>query len=382
VGLEGLTRQLGRLRRVPPIVVDAGIALIFVVLVAAEAVRQPMPGGRTAVFVVLTLVMAVCLAVRRRWPLAAYAIGTAALVAESFLHVATEFTPLATLVGAYSVGLYATRARARWGLLIVVAGVVGFFAGTPGLRQTNPVRLAYVLLIWLGGWGFGYARARRGEDQERVRQALEREVVAEERVRMSRELHDVVGHTVNLLVVQAGAARMVLDQDPAQARDLLKGMEETGRETLADLDRVLATLRDDTKPGDDRRDTANRAPGLAQLTDLVGRFHDSGVDARLSIDPGLRLPRDLDLAAYRIVQEALTNTLKHAAPCSATVAVERVNGSMIIEVSDTGPGVRRADPHGRGLVGIAERVSMCGGVLEHGNGRDGGFRLRAVLPLP
>jgi signal transduction histidine kinase len=367
---------------VPPQVVDAGIALIFVVLVAAEAVRQPVPGGRTALFVVLTLVMAVCLALRRRWPLAAYAIATAALVVESFLHVATEFTPLATLVGAYSVGLYATRARARWGLLIVVAGVVGFFAGTPGLRQTNPVQLAYVLLIWLGGWGLGYATARRREDQERVRRALEREVVAEERVRMSRELHDVVGHTVNLLVVQAGAARMVLDQDPVQARDLLKGMEETGRETLADLDRVLATLRDDTKGGDDRGDTSNRTPGLAQLPDLVGRFHDSGIDARLSIDPGLRLPRDLDLAAYRIVQEALTNTLKHAAPCSATVEVERRNGSMIIQVSDTGPGVRRADPRGRGLVGIAERVSMCGGVLEHGNGQDGGFRLRAVLPLP
>jgi len=363
-------------------VVDAGISVIFVLLVAAEAVRQPVPGGRTAVFAVLTLVMAVCLAVRRRWPLAAYAIATAALVVESFLHVATEFTPLATLVGAYSVGLYATRARARWGLVIVVAGVVGFFAATPGLQRTNPVQLAYVLLIWLGGWGFGYATARRREDQERVRRALEREVIAEERVRMSRELHDVVGHTVNLLVVQAGAARMVLDQDPVQARDLLKGMEDTGRETLTDLDRVLATLRDDTARGEDRADTANGAPGLAQLPDLVGRFHDSGVDARLSIEPGLRLPRNLDLAAYRIVQEALTNTLKHAAPCSATVAVERRNGSMIIQVSDTGPGVRRADRHGRGLVGIAERVSMCGGVLEHGNGQDGGFRLRAVLPLP
>ena len=382
MGLEGLTRQLGRLRRVPPMVVDAGIALIFVVLVAAEAVSQPLPGGTTALFAVLTLVMAVCLALRRRWPLAAYAIGTAALVVESFLHVATEFTPLATLVGAYSVGLYATRARARWGPVIVVAGVVGFFAGTTEVQRTDPVQLAYVLLIWLGGWRFGYATARRREDQERVRRALEREVVAEERVRMSRELHDVVGHTVNLLVVQAGAARMVLDQDPVQARDLLKGMEDTGRETLADLDRVLATLRDDTKRGDDRGDTANRTPGLAQLPDLVGRFHDSGIDARLSIDPGLRLPRDLDLAAYRIVQEALTNTLKHAAPCSATVAVERRDGSVIIQVSDTGPGVRRADPHGRGLVGIAERVSMCGGVLEHGNGRDGGFRLRAVLPLP
>jgi len=382
VGVEGLTRSLRRLRRVPPLAVDAGIALIFVVLVTAVAVRQPVPGGRTVLFAVLTLVMAVCLTLRRRWPLATYAIATAALVAESFLHVATEFTPLATLVGAYSVGLYATRARARWGVLIVVAGVVGYFAGTPGLQRTNPVQLAYVLLIWLGGWGFGYATARRREDQERVRRALEREVIAEERVRMSRELHDVVGHTVNLLVVQAGAARMVLDQDPVQARDLLKGMEDTGRETLTDLDRVLATLRDDTKRGDDRGDTANKTPGLAQLPDLVGRFHDSGIDARLSIDPGLRLPRDLDLAAYRIVQEALTNTLKHAAPCSATVAVERRNGSMIIEVSDTGPGVRRADRHGRGLVGIAERVSMCGGVLEHGNGQDGGFRLRAVLPLP
>src|SRR5829696_5974957 len=131
-------------------VVDAGIAMIFVVLVAAEAVRQPVPGGRTAVFAVLTLVMAVCLTLRRRWPLATYAIATAALVVESFLHVATEFTPLATLVGAYSVGVYASRARARWGLVIVFSGVVGYFAGTPGLQRTDPVQLAYVLLIWLG----------------------------------------------------------------------------------------------------------------------------------------------------------------------------------------------------------------------------------------
>ena len=106
--------------------------------------------------------------------MAALAIGTAALVVESFLHVATVFTPLATLVGAYSVGLYATRARARWGLLIIVAGVVGYFVGTPGLRRTDPVQLTYVLLVWLGGWAFGYATARRREDQDRARRALER----------------------------------------------------------------------------------------------------------------------------------------------------------------------------------------------------------------
>ena len=382
MGFDGMTRPLGRFRRVPPLVVDAGIAAIFVIMVAAEAVRQPLAGGETALLAVLTLVMAVGLVLRRRLPLTGLAIATAALTVESFLHVATVFTPLATLVGAYSVGLYATRTRARWGLLIIVAGVVGYFVGTPGLRRTDPVQLAYVLLVWLGGWAFGYARARRAEDQERVRRALEREVIAEERVRMSRELHDVVGHTVNLLVIQAGAARMTLEQDPAQARELLKSMEDTGRSTLADLDRVLATLRSDSTNANEGPDTITSAPGLAQLPELVGRFHDSGVDTRLSVDPGLRLPRDLDLAAYRIVQEALTNTLKHAAPCTATVAVQRENGSMIIDVSDTGPGVGQTDPRGRGLVGIAERVSMCGGVLEHGNGEHGGFHLRAVLPLP
>ena len=382
MGIDRLTRLLGRLRRLPPLVVDAGLGTFFVVAVAAEVVRQPVAGGRTALLAVLTLVLAVSLALRRRTPLAALAIGIAALVVESFLHIATLFSPLATLVGAYSVGMYATRARARWGLVIIVAGVVGYFVGTPGLRRTDPVQITYILLVWLAGWAIGYATARRREDQDRARRALEQQLIAEERVRMSRELHDVVGHTVNLLVVQAGAARMTLDQDPAQARELLKGMEDTGRETLADLDRVLANLRADSKHADERPDTIIPTPGLGQLPDLVGRFHDSGVDVRLSVDQGLRLPRDLDLAVYRIVQEALTNTLKHAAPCSATVAVERVNGSMSIEVSDTGPGVRQTNPRGRGLVGIAERVSMCGGVLEHGDSDHGGFHLRAILPLP
>ncbi|HTF40698.1 MAG TPA: histidine kinase dimerization/phosphoacceptor domain-containing protein, partial [Propionibacteriaceae bacterium] len=285
MGFDWLTRPLSRFRRLPPMVVDGGLAASFVVLVAAEVVGQPVPGGKTGLLAVLTVILAASLVLRRKWPLATLVIGTAALVVESFLHIATVFTPLATLVGAYSVGLYATRTRARWGLLIIVAGILGFFVGTPGLRRTDPVQLAYVLLVWIGGWAFGYARARRGEDQERVRRALEREVIAEERVRMSRELHDVVGHTVNLLVVQAGAARMTLEQDPAQARQLLKSMEDTGRETLADLDRVLATLRGDPQHADERPGTVIPAPGLAQLPELVRRFQDSGVETLLSVDP-------------------------------------------------------------------------------------------------
>ena len=380
VPVGGLARPLGRLLRIQPLTVDLGLAVVFVLLVAFEAARAPGSGGALATLAVLTLVLAACVALRRRFPLEALLLGTAALVAEAFLGVATTLSPLATLVGAYSVGQYATPARARWGPLIVVAGVVGVFAGIQGLSHTDPADLLSVLLVWLLAWGLGFSAARRREEQERTRQALESQVIAEERVRVSRELHDVVGHTVNLLVVQAGAARLTLDQDPAMARSLLEGMERIGRSTLADLDRVLGGLR--SEPTDPRDVPAPPAPGLASLPELVARFSDSGVDVRLTLDPALRLPRDLELSTYRIVQEALTNTLKHAAPCSAAVVVERVNGSVVVEVSDNGPGVRETDGRGRGLVGIAERVSMGGGVLEHGNSDTGGFRLRAELPMP
>ena len=360
------------------------MSLVFIVLEAAALSRHPPAGGRTmlAAAAGLTLVLAACLAVRRRVPMTAYLVGTVALVTQSFLQVATMFSPLATLVGAYSMGLYAAPARARWGPLLVTVGVVGYFVGTPGLRQTDPAQLAYVLLVWLAGWALGYGTARRRQEQGQARRALQQQVIAEERIRMSRELHDLVGHTVNLLVVQAGAARLTLDRDPATARELLTGMERTGRETLADLDRVLAALRADPAEAGPGPSPVHGSPGLAHLPELIERFTDSGVQVQLRVDADLRLPRDLDLAAYRIVQEALTNTLKHATPCAATVAVRRHGGSVIIEVCDTGPGRRDSAAAGRGLLGITERVSLSGGTVEHGNGDHGGFRLRATLPLP
>lgn len=378
--VDGVARSRHRLPRLSPQTVDLGLGALFVLLVAVEAVRGRTAGASFGILAALTLVLAACLLVRRRFPLAALVVSTAALVAESFLQVMTVLSPLATLVTAYAVGQYATPARARWGPLVIVVAVVGVFAGTPGLRRTDPADLVSIVLVWLMVWGLGYSTARRREEQERARRALECQVVAEERVRVSRELHDVVGHTVNLLVVQAGAARLTLDRDPAKARSLLEGMERIGRSTLADLDRVLGNLRSERT--DLREAPAPPAPGLASLPELVARFSDSGVDVRLTLDPALRLPRDLELATYRIVQEALTNTLKHAAPCSATVVVERVNGSVVVEVSDDGPGSGPTDGRGRGLVGIAERVAMSGGVLEHGNADSGGFRLRAVLPVP
>ena len=379
--IRDLARRLAaRIRSLPTPAVDAGLAIIFLGAVVTERLRNPLPLGLLSVVAaILTLALAISLALRRRVPFTAFAIATAALCTGSLLHVPSVFSPLANQICVYSVGAYASRARARWAVPIIVAGVLVYFVGTPGLDQLD-AEMVEVLLVWLATWAVGYTVARRREEQDRARVATARQVVAEERVRISRELHDLMGHTVNLLVVQAGAARLMLDKDPAMTRELLSGMERTGRETLADLDQVLATLRPD--PAEPVEAGASSHPlGVAQLPELVDRFTDSGIDVRLSVEPTLQLPRNVDLSIYRIVQEGLTNTLKHAAPCSATVDVRREGPSVVVEVSDTGPGLRETKRPGRGLLGIAERVSMCGGVLEHGGGEGGGFRLRAALPL-
>lgn len=371
-----------RLRSVPLWLIDVGLATVFVLVVTVELLRQPLPSTQANLTAAaLTAIMAGCLALRRRAPVTVYVVAGTALLAESFLGVATEQSPLATFIGSYSVGKYASRRRAWWGPPITVVAVVAVFAAGPGLNAESPARVGSVVFTWLAAWTVGYSFARRAEEQERTRRAIERQVVAEERIRMSRELHDLVGHTVNLLVVQAGAARLTIDTDPAKTRELLRGMEETGRETLAELDGMLATLRADPALDDVAALVVHAAPGLAGLPELVERFHDSGVAAKLIVEPELDLPPEVDVTAYRIVQEALTNALKHAAPCAASVLVERVDGSLLVEVTDTGPGALGTDDHGRGLVGIAERVSPFGGKFEYGNGTDGGFRVRAVLPV-
>jgi signal transduction histidine kinase len=379
-------RMLGWFRGLPPALTDAALAGAFGTVVIIERLRDPLDGALMVAAIALTVALTASVWLRRRVPLTAFGLGAAALSSEALIHVATEVSPYATLIGAYSLGRYATPARARAGVPIIVACVLLYFVSAGRGVSFEPIG---VLVMWLAAWAVGSSTARQREERERARRAIQSQVVAEERTRMARELHDIIGHTVNLLVVQAGAARLMLDKDPAMTRQLLTSMEHTGRESLADLDRVLGTLRTQTAEDrdEDRADRADRmsvtpSPGLAQLPDLAKRLTESGVDVKLTIDDTIELPRDLDMSAYRIVQEALTNALKHAAPCTATVTCTRTDRDVVVEVADDGPGPSRQHRPGRGLLGIAERVSMCGGAFEHGEGIHGGFTVRAVLPLP
>jgi signal transduction histidine kinase len=384
-------------RQVPGWAADGALGAGFLAaMLLALAGQGTLSGARLPSAVVLSSVIAGGLALRRRAPLAAYLAGTSALVAQSLWVSPSPVAPYANLIGLYSLGLYATRGRAWCGLLVVPAAVFGYFSGARSPAPPRPA--AGVLLVWLLALAVGYGAARRREDHQAARQAMQRQAAAEERARLARELHDIVGHTVNVMVVQAGAGRLVLDRDPAKTREILTSLEHTGRQALTELDRMLGLLRRDGPPaagparaaagqpgpGVPADEADLTVPGIAELPRLARRMTGAGIRVTVRLGPPMpQVTRSVDLSAYRIVQEALTNTLKHGHARSASVTV-RLNerAALDIEVSDDGRGPPPGYLPGRGLLGITERVAAFGGTFEHGGGERGGFRLRAVLPAP
>jgi signal transduction histidine kinase len=217
------------------------------------------------------------------------------------------------------------------------------------------------------------ARVLERERDEKARVAAE-----EERARIARELHDVVAHSVGVIVVQAGAERMALAAEAERTRDVLQAIEATGREALAEMRRLLGMLRKD-----DAELTLAPQPSLRQVDALVRQMAEAGLPVELEIegDP-VPLPPGVDLSAYRIVQEALTNALKHAGAARARVAITYGRDEIGLEVSDDGGGpTLAAAPDGHGLVGMRERVALYGGELKSGRGSAGGFVVRARLPV-
>jgi signal transduction histidine kinase len=213
---------------------------------------------------------------------------------------------------------------------------------------------------------------------EQEQETRARAAVAEERARIARDLHDVVAHSMSVIVVQAGAERLALPEEATSTREVLQSIEETGRQALVEMRRLVEMLRKD-----DEELALAPQPSLAHLELLVEQVREAGLPVELSVEGEPRaLPPGVDLSAYRIVQEALTNALKHAGPARARVTIRYAANQLELEVGDDGAGTTGgADGGGHGLVGMRERVAVFGGVLEADRRLEGGYRLRATLPL-
>ncbi len=260
-----------------------------------------------------------------------------------------------------------------WGLGAMLV-LVPLDAATGGDAASVLIAAGGAVLAWT--WGELW-RTRRGRRRDAARRA-----VAGERARIARELHDVVAHNVSIIVVQAVAAEDVFDERPDVARKALQTIEATGRDALAELRRLLQTMRpDEPENGEDGHAPQ---PGLDHLDTLASTVQAAGLEVVVQREgAAVALPAGVDLSAYRIVQEALTNTLRHAHATRAEVTVRYAADAVAIEVTDDGGG-GAPDPEaggGHGLVGMRERAALVGGTIEIGAAPQGGFRIRAELPL-
>ncbi len=299
------------------------------------------------------------------------------------------FTASAFVAGfaaAYLLGNLPDPVQSRIGLAIVIAGVAIVVYNDP---SHDPGEFVFTPLLFAIGWLAGFAMRERGEraqaaelrasHAEREREAAARIAVAEERARIARELHDIVAHAVSVMVLQAGAVRHKLPDELQESREALEGVEHTGRSALAEMRRLLGAMRDADE------DVA-RVPqrGLGDLGALVEQVTRAGLPVQLRVDGRpYALPEALDVSAYRIVQEGLTNALKHARASQAEVTVRYGRDELDIEVRDDGDGdgATQANGHGHGLVGVRERVKIYGGEMTAGRASGGGFVLSTRLPV-
>jgi signal transduction histidine kinase len=283
-------------------------------------------------------------------------------------------------VAAYTVANREDRTRALYGLAAILVLGVAWTTFDPVIQA--PVQYAQSsawITPWIIAWLLGaYLRTRRLYKAGLVRERQERELtaVAEERNRIARELHDVVGHSVSLMTVQASAVRRLMRPDQEKERAALETVEAAGREAMTEMRRMVGVLRS----GDAAPNLAP-PPTLDQLGTLADSFRRAGLDVRLESDgEPVPLPPGLDLTAYRLVQEALTNTLRHAEASRVAVCVRYREDALLITVHDDGHGPNGSPP-GTGLLGMRERVAVYGGTLTAGAAAGGGFELRAELPL-
>jgi signal transduction histidine kinase len=365
--------------RIDPLRLDLVLAAVLAAASELEAWFGSTTGRERLVIAIAGPLMAATVAVRRRYPAAAGL--TAALVANI---VAIGWKPpntasfgIAWLCSIYALTVWTTTRLFAIGaaVLALPALLAVAITGEPkGGGSFTVITLVVMLLVRrvVGD------RERRAQIAERERDLVAREAVVEERARIARELHDVIAHHVSMIVLQAGAERRVLDSANDSTREVLETVERTGRSALTEMRRLLGMLRAETS------EPLAPQPRLSDVPMLVTQLREAGLPVDLSVKGERReLPVGIELSAYRIVQEALTNALKHAGDAKTSVNISYGADSLELEISDDGAGTAQpvTSGGGHGLVGMRERVALYGGRLDAGRQPGGGFAVRVLLPI-
>ncbi len=379
-----------------PFAADVLLAMLFVgIAVCVGVVTDPIgteqsldAGGWT-----LLIIANGTIAWRRVRPIpVAWVVLAATLPFWVLDYAADDACGMSLLVAIYSLGAHVDRPRSvlhgaavvGTAMLVVIVGVLVPHESLPWYQI--PANGVLFGTMWILGDNLRTRRAYLREVEEKAANAQEhreieaRRAVEDERGRIARELHDVVAHSMSVMVVQAGAARRVIDHDPERAAEALGAIEVTGRESLTEMRRILGVLRSD----DDEAELAP-APSLDDFSKLVHKCGEAGLPVELVVEgEARRLPAGLELSAYRIVQESLTNSLKHAGPARATVRLHYLDDALEVEVADNGRGAAASlssSGSGQGIVGMRERVEAFGGSLRTGPRPGGGFAVTALLPV-
>ncbi|MGE0056590.1 MAG: sensor histidine kinase [Dehalococcoidia bacterium] len=389
--MESVSRFL---RGLDPRVLDAVVAIALSLGAVAIVAGRDGGGGDLRSDDVLGLVLALAqtlpLAVRRNHPLGvAFAISIALVAHSAIGYEVVQAGTFSSLVAVYGAGTLCDRRGSLLTLGITFAAIAGFYATNREDWATGDI--VATTGTWVAAWLLGVFVRIRGQQADAAgarvasleleQEMRAREAVADERARMARELHDIVGHALNIIVLQASGAQRVFDTRPEVSRETLSSIESTGREALADMERMLGVLRD----ADLENQRSEPQPGLAQLEGLAAHVSEAGIPVEVVIEgEPVDVPASVDLSAYRIVQESLTNCLKHSGASHATVTVRYSPHDVEVTVVDNGRGRTNgaSSTGGRGHLGMRERAGLFGGEISMGPvEKSQGYAVKARLPF-
>jgi signal transduction histidine kinase len=381
-----MSRMWSRTYAFDALVIAVALGGALEVVIRQDAANAPDSSVWFAALAIALL--ALPLLARRRYPFAApaglWVVAAVLSFVDGELVTFTASASIAGLAAAFLLGNLRDATLTRAGLVLTLGSSALLIYNDP---DHSAAELVFTPLLFGIGWLAGFALRERAEEAEaaerraaqaeREREGAARIAVAEERARIARELHDIVAHAVSVMVLQVGAVRHKLPAELAADKDALGDVERAGRSALGEMRRLLGAMRDEH--GDVALAPQPGLDGLDALAESVGR---AGLPVELHVQgESFPLPRAVELSAYRIVQEGLTNSLKHARAGHAYVTIRYAAEELEVEVADDGHGPVKSDGHGHGLVGVRERVKIYGGEMSAGPGADGGFVLNARLPV-